>query len=439
MSDLPAVNSASVVAEAAFAAHMASWPRMPAWLAEAKREAWKRFAELAMPTRKQEAWRFATVSNLSCDGFPLARGEASLAASVEPVVTCGGCLDFADDFHTGGKPLDPELAEKGVIFLPLDAALRAYPEFVRKHLFGHMPNLGSEKFEALHMAMFRNGVFLYVPKNVEVTLPLAALHEAVRPNAGLFPHTLVVADENSSVTLVEVFRSRDANLAHFACAASDLVALPGARISRRLIQSWSDSSLAFHLGSSTAARDSSIDLISVHLGGGHVRAEEHGRIVGRGGNVQMHSLAVATGSREIDQRTLQTHSAEDGKSDLLYKNVLTDKARTIFAGLIRVDELAQRTDAYQTNRNLLLSPDAEASSLPGLEILANDVKCSHGMTTGQLDADQMFYLLSRGIPRKEAEKLMVFGFFEEVLSRMGNEELSAYAGGLLEKRMGAAG
>jgi Fe-S cluster assembly protein SufD len=439
MSDLPAVNSASVVAEAAFAAHMASWPRMPAWLAEAKREAWKRFAELAMPTRKQEAWRFATVSNLSCDGFTLARGEASLAASVEPVVTCGGCLDFADDFHTGGKPLDPELAEKGVIFLPLDAALRAYPEFVRKHLFGHMPNLGSEKFEALHMAMFRNGVFLYVPKNVEVTLPLAALHEAVRPNAGLFPHTLVVADENSSVTLVEVFRSRDANLAHFACAASDLVALPGARISRRLIQSWSDSSLAFHLGSSTADRDSSIDLISVHLGGGHVRAEEHGRIVGRGGNVQMHSLAVATGSREIDQRTLQTHSAEDGKSDLLYKNVLTDKARTIFAGLIRVDELAQRTDAYQTNRNLLLSPDAEASSLPGLEILANDVKCSHGMTTGQLDADQMFYLLSRGIPRKEAEKLMVFGFFEEVLSRMGNEELSAYAGGLLEKRMGAAG
>jgi Fe-S cluster assembly protein SufD len=424
--------------DASFEAHMTSWPRMPQWLAEAKREAWQRFRDLPMPTRKQEAWRFASVANLACGGFTRAQGDASLAAAVEPVVTCGGCLDFADDFYAGGKPLDPELATKGVIFLPLDAALKAYPEFVKKYLFGHMPHLGSEKFEALHAALFTGGVFLYVPKNVEVALPLAALHEAVRPNAGLFPHTLVVADENSSVTLVEVFRSRESNLAHFACAASDLVALPGARISRRLIQSWSDTSLAFHLGSSTADRDSAIDSISLHLGGGHVRAEEHGRIVGRGGNVQMHSLAVATGTREIDQRTLQTHSAQDGKSDLLYKNVLTDKARTIFAGLIRVDEAAQRTDAYQTNRNLLLSPDAEASSLPGLEILANDVKCSHGMTTGQLDAEQMYYFLSRGIPRKAAEKLMVFGFFEEVLSRMGNEELSAYASGLLEKRMGAA-
>jgi len=407
---------------------------MPEWLAELKRAAWGRFTELPMPTRKQESWRFGNVGHLDLGRFTLPSGDAARTAPANPVIECGGCLDFADGLYAGGTPLAGELAAKGVIFMPIEQAVKSYRAFVQKHLFGHMPGLGSEKFEALHKAMFNTGAFLYVPRGVEVTLPLAVLHEAVQPGTAIFPHTLVVADENSSVTLVEIFRSRDPGTASFACAASDLVALPGAKIRRRMVQDWSDATLAFHLGSSAADRDAFIDSISIHLGGGHVRAEEHGRIVGNGGSVQMHSLAVATGTREIDQRTLQTHSACDGRSDLLYKNVLTDSARTIFAGLIRVDEGAQRTDAYQTNRNLLLSPDAEASSLPGLEILANDVKCSHGMTTGQLDADQMFYFLQRGIPRKVAESLMVFGFFEEVLERIGNEPLADYARGLLQSR-----
>jgi Fe-S cluster assembly protein SufD len=288
----------------------------------------------------------------------------------------------------------------------------------------------------LHMALFSTGVFLYVPKGVEIDVPLAALHEAVRSSGAIFPHTLVVADENSRVTMFDVYRTHDTAVRHFACAAADLVALPGAKISHRILQNWSDTALAFHLNSLTAERSSTVDAITISLGGGHVRGEQHGRIVGRGGQVLMHSLSIATGTREIDQRTLQTHSAEDGKSDLLYKNVLLDNARTIFGGLIRVDPVAQRTDAFQTNRNLLLSPDAEASSLPGLEILANDVKCSHGASTGQLDPDELFYLLARGIDQRKAQELMVFGFFEEVLAKFDNEELSGYVRGLLRQRFG---
>jgi Fe-S cluster assembly protein SufD len=418
-----------------FDAHMASWPDMPSWLADMKREAWSRFVELPMPKRSDEAWRFATTGNLAFEGFSYASSRnGGGSASVRPVIDCGGCLDFADDSFAGGHPLQEAIAKSGVVFLPLERAIAEHPELVRRHLFGHMPNLGSAKFEALHVALFSTGVFLYVPKGVEVALPLAAMHESVREGGSIFPHTLVVADEGASVTMFDVYRTRHATSRHFACAAADLVALPGARIRHRSLQEWSDGALAFHLGSLTAERSSNLDSIAVNLGGGHVRAEQHGRIVGRGGEVSMHSLSLATDSREIDQRTLQTHSAEDGKSDLLYKNVLLGKSHTIFSGLIRVDEGAQRTDAFQTNRNLLLSPDADASSLPGLEILANDVKCSHGASTGQLDADQLFYLLARGIPRQQAYELMVMGFFEEVLQKIGNEELSSYMRSLLMKR-----
>lgn len=430
-------NTLKLGDEGVFDAHMAAWSDMPSWLADMKREAWARFRELPMPKRSDEAWRFAATGNLAFDGFSFAPArDGAVASSVRPVISCGGCLDFVDDAFVGGHELAQDIVKSGVIFMPLERAVAEHPELVRKHLFGHMPNLGSAKFEALHVALFSTGVFLYVPKGVEVALPLAAMHESLRDGGSVFPHTLVVADESSSVTMFDVYRTRHAASRHFACAAADLVALPGSRIRHRTLQEWSDGALAFHLGSLTADRDSSVDAIAVNLGGGHVRAEQHGRIVGRGGSVSMHSLSLATDSREIDQRTFQTHSAEDGKSDLLYKNVLLGKSHTIFAGLIRVDEGAQHTDAFQTNRNLLLSPDADASSLPGLEILANDVKCSHGASTGQLDADQLFYLLARGIPRAKAYELLVMGFFEEVLEKVGNEELSSYMRGLLMKRFG---
>jgi len=358
-------------------------------------------------------------------------------ACPRPIVDYAGCLDFADDARTGGKLLDESLVKTGVIFMPLDKAVAEFPDIVREHLFSRMPSLGSEKYEALHIAMFSTGVFLYVPKNVEIALPFAAMHEAFHKNGAIFPHTLVIACENSRVTMFDVYRSPAEASRHFACAAVDLAAMPGAKICHRVLQAWNDEALAFHLGSLAADGDSSIDAVSINLGGGHVRMEQHGRIVGRGGEVKMHSLAIATGSREIDQRTLQSHSAEDGKSDLLYKNVLLDKAHTIFGGLIRVDPSAQRTDAYQTNKNLLLSSEAWADSLPGLEIMANDVKCSHGASTGMLDPDELFYLRARGIERRKAEELLVAGFFEEIVEKIGNAALEDYMRKLLASKFTA--
>jgi len=421
----------SLVSDEVFEAHIAGMAGMPDWLLKLKREAWARYKALPMPKRTQEAWRFAKTADLALDAFKHVRDGTPVEECQRPMLECGGCLDFTDDSFAGGKPLDEDICAKGVIFMPLANALLDHPDLVREHLFERMPDMGSEKFQALHVAMFQNGVFLYVPKGVQVDKPLAVLHEAVRDGDSVFPHSLVVAGEGSSVTMFDVFRSRDAEAKHFACAAADIFALQGANLRYRMVQAWSQTSLAFHLNSATASQDSSVDAIAINVGGGHVRGEQHGRIVGRGGNVQMHSLTLAKGTQEIDQRTLQTHNAEDGHSDLLYKNVLLDQAHTIFSGLIRVVENAQRTDAYQTNRNLVLSADAESDSLPGLEILANDVKCSHGTSTGQLDKDQIFYLLARGIPYRKAQELLVFGFFEEILGKFGNEELAGYVRGLL--------
>ena len=157
--------------------------------------------------------------------------------------------------------------------------------------------------------------------------------------------------------------------------------------------------------------------LAVNIGAERARFENQTRIEGTGADVKMYSLTVAEESQEFDQRTFQTHNAGNAVSDLLYKNALLDKSRTIFSGLIKVAEGAQQTDAYQTNRNLLLDPTAEANALPGLEILANDVKCSHGATTGNVDRRELFYMMQRGIAKRDAMKLMVFGFFEEVIEQ----------------------
>ena len=172
-------------------------------------------------------------------------------------------------------------------------------------------------------------------------------------------------------------------------------------------------------------RDARVLTLNLHLGGRQSRHESHSRLQGPGAYSEMLALTVAKGAQEFDQRTLQSHQAPNTGSNLLYKNALLDQARTIFSGLIIVDPDAQKTDAYQSNRNLLLSDDAEANSLPGLEIQANDVRCTHGATSGHVDDEQMFYLKSRGIPPAAARELLVFGFFEEVLNKLENEPLHA--------------
>jgi Fe-S cluster assembly protein SufD len=282
--------------------------------------------------------------------------------------------------------------------------------------------LGSAKFAALHEAFVQDGAFIHVPRGVEIGKPIVVVHSASGAGSAVFPHTLVIAEDNSRVTVVDYFASDDESR-QFACGANDLYAGHGARIAYAAAQCWSPETLSLQFNSTIVRRDARVQSLNLHLGARQARHESLSQLQAPGGFSEMLAVTVASGAHEYDQRTLQIHQAPNTKSDLLYKNALLDKSRTIFSGLIIVDPDAQKTDAYQSNRNLMLSDDAESNSLPGLEIQANDVRCTHGATSSRIDPEQEFYLKSRGIPPEAANELLIFGFFEEVLNRLESEEL----------------
>jgi Fe-S cluster assembly protein SufD len=284
--------------------------------------------------------------------------------------------------------------------------------------------LGSAKFAALHEAFIQDGAFILIPRGVEIDGPIVVVHEVSGAGAAVFPHTLVIAEDNARATVVDHFVSADLSR-QFACGANDLYAGHGAKIAYAAAQCWSPEALSLQFNSTVVRRNARVQSLNLHLGGRQARHESLSQLQAPGGFSEMLAITIASGSMECDQRTLQIHQAPSTKSDLLYKNALLDRSRTIFSGLIIVDPDAQKTDAYQSNRNLMLSDEAESNSLPGLEIQANDVRCTHGATSSRIDPEQEFYLKSRGIPQKAADELLIFGFFEEVLNRLESEELHA--------------
>jgi Fe-S cluster assembly protein SufD len=432
----PVVTPTGAFTADVFASHLAALGGLPAWWLDLKRAAWARFAALPLPARNDELWRFSTIAGLTLDGFTLANGAASSLAPAPAAFPCAATLTLVDNRAVPGDALPPELREQGIIFCSLEEAIVHHADLFRSHFMAQPVNLGSEKFAALNAAFTRSGAFLYVPKGVEIQAPFLVHHIASGEKAAVFPHTLAILEDSAKATLVEDFRSSNPAAAGFAVGVNDLFAGPGAKLTYVGTQDWSRDTLAFQLNSTVVQRDARVLSLNVHLGGRQARHESHSRLQGPGGFSEMLALTVAQGEQEFDQRTLQSHQAPHTGSNLLYKNALLDRARTIFSGLIIVDPEAQKTDAYQSNRNLLLSDDAESNSLPGLEIQANDVRCTHGATSGHVDDEQMFYLESRGIPPEAARELLVFGFFEEVLAKLENEDLHSALRGMIQTKFG---
>lgn len=412
---------------------------LPGWLRELRCESWERFEALPMPLRTDENWRFANLRKVQLEGFgvrtsPVPSETLELLSLSNHIEAYSGKTIFADGYQVNHYEVSDELRRKGVIWEPLSEALVKHPNLVRRFFENRVGDQGSEKFLALHDALTHSGTFLYVPADVQIDLPFLAYHWGVTSGAALFPHTIVVAGENARVTMMELFESARPEARHFACGVANITAGPGSKVQYKTVQNWSAHSLAFHLNTVSADRDSTLRTINVHTGSDYCRNEQNNRVVGEGANIETYSLAVASGEQVIDQRTLQTHLAGNAYSNLLYKNALLDDARTIFSGLIRVEPEAQKTDAYQTNRNLLLSDRAEANSLPGLEIEANDVKCSHGATTGNLSQEELYYLRSRGLPLRQAQELLVFGFFEEILGKLEDENVAEWIRGVIRRK-----
>jgi Fe-S cluster assembly protein SufD len=396
----------------AFDAHLQRVAHLPAWWLERKRAAYERFTALPMPKRTDEGWRFSNFGGLTLDGFALPSGGASIAPGF-PATTALTFVNNRAVARTGAAPA-------GVIFDTLQNALLQHGDLVKAHLLTQPSKLGSDKFAALHEAFLEDGAFVHVAKGVEVPDVLAVFHQAEGKGMAVFPHTLVVAEQNAKVTVADFFSSTAGG---FACGGNDLYAGHGAAVTYVAMQDWNRDTLSFQFNATVARRDAKVLSLNLHAGARQARHESFSQLQAPGAHSEMLALTVAHGAQEFDQRTLQIHQAPHTSSNLLYKNALLGSAKTIFSGLIVVDPDAQKTDAYQSNRNLMLSDDAEAHSLPGLEIQANDVRCTHGATSARIDREQEFYLEARGIKPVQAQELLVFGFFEEVLGKIENEQL----------------
>ncbi|MDR3403808.1 MAG: Fe-S cluster assembly protein SufD [Chthoniobacter sp.] len=392
--------------------------------------AWEQFTKLPWPTRTDERWRFANVKDLDLGAYTLPQPiddatREDLLARSRGVETSAGRMVFANDQLLSREIYSDKLSQLGVVWLPLEQALNEHPDLVQQYFMREEAILGGQKFAALHASQVRTGMLLFVPRGVEIDLPIEAFHWLHGDNSSCFPHTLIIAEERSKVTVVDYYESADANAPGLACAVNDLWLGTGANVTYVCAQNWSRKALAFQINATVVGRDAQARTLFAQLGTHHLRSESVSHLRAPGGRSDMLALTVADEAQEIDSRAFQIHEAPNTASDLLYKNSLDDSSRTIFSGLIRVDPGAHQTDAYQKVRNLLLSDEAEANSAPGLEIEANDVRCTHGATSGQIEQEELFYLMSRGITKRAAQKLIVHGFLQEVVERLDQPAIGA--------------
>jgi len=411
----------------------------PDWFRDQQRAAWQQFEALPSPTRKDQAWRFANVGLLDLAPYKISGvlsedDRKNVLKYSRGLNHHAGRMIFANDQLIERDVVSADLKKRGVIFQPLERAIVEHADLFRKYFMSTEATLGSAKFAALHQALVSSGTFLFVPRRVEIELPIEIFHWLRHDNMSVFPHLLLVADELAKVTVIEHFRSCDQRAAGFACGVNDLIAGPGAKVTYVCAQNWADNVIALQINSTTVDHDASAMSLNLHLGGKYSRFESLSRLIGEGGRSDLLAVAVAKNQQEFDARTLQDHISPRTASDLLYKNALDDRARTIFGGLIRVEPHAHFADAYQKVRNLLLSDDAEANSMPGLEILADNVRCTHGATSGQIEEDQLFYLRSRGIPTKVAQRLLVTGFLDEVIQRLDHPAIGEHLHGLIGQK-----
>jgi Fe-S cluster assembly protein SufD len=399
----------------------------PAWFQQRATAAWEEFQSLPIPAVKDQAWRYSNAKSLALETLRPAT-EASEADRREAIDRSRGAGQSAAKFVFLNDRLihsDTSGLTHGVQCLPFAEALRTQGDVLEQYFMKRPAPLGGEKYAALHLAHVRAGTVILLPKNAVLAQPIEIFHWVAGEGALVFPHTLIVTGEHSQVTVVDHHLSLRSEPAG-SIAVADLVAGRGSRLTYVNAQELSRSARAIQISSTTVHRDAEVKALQLHLGAAFSRSESVSDLTGEGARSEMLGVSLPGGDQLVDMRTLQHHAAPRATSDLLYKNALYDKGKTVFSGLITVDEGAHFTDAYQKCRNLLNSPECEADSMPGLEINADQVKCSHGTTSSPISEDELFYLKARGIPDRDSRRLIATGFVEDVIAKLGNDALAAH-------------
>lgn len=392
----------------------------PSWITDARRAAFEQYQALLQTDLDPEEFKRVDLRVFNAGKFRPTSGEADSSAIttlLSDKTEFGGSIAHVNGQVTHSDASET-IKEQGVLFGELQTLLTSHRELLEPYFMKQAVKADSDRFSAWHAAFWTGGTLLYVPRNAEVALPLHSLIAHSRNGVAEFSHTLIILEEGARATLLEETTSATEDIAGLHVGCVELIVGKDANLRYVQLQNWNQKSWHFAHQAGVVASNASLQWTVVGLGSKLSHIHQDINLNGRAATAEVNGVTFASNRQKISYYTQQHHKAQGTHSDLLYKEVLRDEARVIWRGMIKVDPAAQQTDGYQRSDALMLSDDARCDSIPGLEIEADDVKCTHGATTGRVDQEQIFYCMSRGIRRSEAMHMIVEGFFQKVYDRI---------------------
>lgn len=407
----------------------------PSWLTDLRREAWQHADRMDWPARRHEEWIRTDLRLFNLAKHSVPDGQ---------VHECDGRIQLTKDVELDGfiksidscvveESINPELTAKGVVFGSLDRLVSEHGDLIRRFLFaGFDPDY--DKFAALHAAFFCGGQFLYVPRGVVLKNPIH-LGTLLSDGATDLSHTLIVLDEGAEATVLHECAGAHEKAGGLHLGAVELIQSPGSHLRYVNLQEWGLKTFHFAHQKARVDRDATLQWTIAAMGSGLAKVNQTVELVGPGADCQVNGVMFSEGRQHLAYHTLQHHMAPNCHSDFLYKSAQQDQSRTVWRGMIKVDKVAQKTDGYQRNDNLVLSTRSRADSIPGLEIEADDVRCTHGSTTAKVDEEQIFYAMCRGFTREEATRMIVTGFFQQIFDRITIESVRDALGASIARQV----
>jgi Fe-S cluster assembly protein SufD len=405
----------------------------PQWLVARREQASARVTALGLPQWKgRPGWEFTDLGDFSLDAFRPA-GESPLDASPARLLEAPeGAVELLQVDHASSEGV---AIEDGPVVLPLREAIERHPELVEPYLGSIVPLESGDVFVAANEAGWRRGSFVYIPRGVRVEVPLLLTTLAAEAGTALHHRTLIVVEDGAEAEVWQQFLSADAESETLLTTVVEVVVGQNGRLRYVQGQELNERSWVFGAQRAEVARDGAFDWAAVSFGAGRGRVRMETMLAGEGSEAKVTGAYAPHKRQHVDFDTTQEHAAPNTTSDLAFRGILADRSAAVWRGMIKVDPGAQQTDAFQECRNLLLSKRAHADAIPGLEILANDVRCTHAAAIAQLDREQLFYLQARGLPEPIATRLVIEGFMQELVERFEEGPIRAALGDAIERRL----
>lgn len=409
----------------------------PSWLIEQRRSGLESLERQSWPNPRDENWMRSDLRGFKLEKFNPSADVVESDYADTPVrlldgVDIGGSVRSCNG-RVVSESLSDELRSKGVVFGSLAKASREQAELVKKHLHT-LIDIEADRFAALEKTFWEDGYFLYVPRNVVIEQPLH-IHAAMTEGATDLSHTLIVLEEGAEATVLTECSSPADDASGFHCGGVELVIGSRAKLRFVSLQDWGQKVWCFAHQRASVGQDASIQWTVAAMGSRFSQVDQQVQMVAPGAHTHVNGVMFTRDRQQLTYNTIQQHCAPHCTSDFLYKSVLQDRSRTVWRGMIKVDVGADKTDGYQRNDNLMLSDQARADSIPGLEILADDVRCTHGSTSGRVDEELIFYAQTRGFTRNEAVLMIVTGFFQQIFDRVTIESVRNALGAAIARQV----